>query len=430
MKIFQRVLHGLAVMAVMLMAALIAFVVLVAWGLVLMPDDRHYVEWAMVAVAVILLLLVTIGIWKRVWYRWLFPTGIVLAGSLAWLAHDETRGYEPQIFEPFATKDSKGFQALVWMVRDVPGSRLKDRNGATPLTNGLRLPSTNKEWVGYVTAHRAEIEAAWEQDKIGKEWIAVLVSTEPSGLVPDQIKNSMLNFSIVREIFEIRFLNACAYFAEGQSDEAAQILAESIAALGKISRGGGPMVNEMISAVLLKRAFFILNHFLDSTSFSLERKSQLLAALKDVAGGAEIAKLMFYGERLYAHQTVPDNVTKEFAQMLSSELILQGFHTATREVIGSICVSRFLINQRGAGRRYDEVLQRISVAAQDRNMKALNHILSHAKENRLDSFMIKDPLGRLLTVAAIPAFEKVVGRTWEIDDQRLELIKRLEATKP
>jgi len=430
MKIFQRALHAVAVVVVTAMAAVVGFVVLMAWALVLIPDNRCYVEWVMITVAVVLVLLAAIGISKELRYRWLFSTGIILAGCLTWLSHDDPRGYTPQSSEPFATKDSKGFRVLVWMVPDVPGSRLKERNDAKPLANGLRLPPTNVQWAGYIAEHRDEIIAAWEGDKLGDEWVSALVGAEPCGLVSDQVKTSMLRFSVVREVFEIRYLFACVAFADGKSDEAAQIIGTSVCALSKLSRGGGTMVNEMISAVLLKRSYLTLNYLLDSTSFSLERRHQLLVALKEVLGGAEVCKLMFNAERFFAHETIPDKVTSELSQTLSSDLFLDGIHPLTRWAVGSAHIARFLINPRGAGRRYDQALQQISQAGQKRKMEEMGRLLARAKESRLDTFRLKDPLGRLFIVSSLPAFEKVVNSMWEIDDLRLDLIKRIEAVKP
>ena len=422
MKIFQRVLHAGVVLAVVAMAFLVAIAVLVAWALVMLPETRIYVEWAMALVFVLLLGAFVFGVWTRCSYRLLLPMGVLLALGLTWLAHDEPDGFIPRVPGPFGSPDSKGFQILVWMAKASSSSRISDRNQGNLLTTDLKLPAKQADWSTYTNAHRGEILAAWEKDKVGREWINSLITSAPSGLVPDKIKDTLLSYSIVREVFEIRMLKAQLLFAENNVDEAAGITEQTIQAIEKLSRGGGTLVNEMIAAVLLRRSCETLSYFVDAHGFSAATKHRLVAALRGFRGGGELLKRTFDAERLYAYQTVvemKDRSSSPFAE-------LTGFHPLFSRIILSSFVTRFLYNPKLAEQQYDRFLEQIGQLAEARKFNESSPLFRSAKDERLPSFEIKDPLGRMMAVMSVPAFEKVAEHFWQIDDLRLALIKRLE----
>ncbi|MFT3869187.1 MAG: hypothetical protein QM715_12080 [Nibricoccus sp.] len=430
MKIFQRVLHGLAVVALALGAILTVVVVIASvyvTGFLAVGVGKPAEEVGISAnlpfltvvaggVALAVLVLAICAIYWYVRWKWISLFGVLVVGSLGFLAFDSTPVPQADLGSRVGA-DDRGYQKIMWMSEASPFSRLSEAGvlDSNELTS-LLLPAKGDDWPEFVRSNRELIIRAWNEDKLGREWIAAINATPPGGVWPQGLNAPFIAFKPTRAICNLRLAYACVLSVDGRSEEAVGVLVPVILAMHHLQRTGGNLVHEMIPALILKHCYACAGQIMKVESISFGSRALLGNALRAGLPIEQVIRNAYMGEQDFFRGCM-DSIDGKYAERLG----LKGDHVGLFDQI--LFRTRWvLINRNRTERLYVDALREVVAFVQARDLDGLKNWvpeLMHSKG-------VRNPVGRLLIAMVFPAVQKIAGQLWAIEDLRLELLKQLD----
>ncbi len=200
MKILQRLVHAVSVLAAVLLGGAVLYFILSSVGLRVASSDT-IVGWALMTLPWLQLVFVIWGVWKKASYRVLRPVIGLCGGFVIYLVWDDPVRSPPPETGPIAPADSKSYATYRWFVKDDPQNRLAEQDKA--LKELPMFPTDHAKRLECFAQHREAFTQAWKVDTIGREWINAMSQYTPEGIypIPRTIGGSMLVFSPLKNGF-------------------------------------------------------------------------------------------------------------------------------------------------------------------------------------------------------------------------------------
>lgn len=417
MQTSTRSLHAASVAGAMALAGAVIFFVLGSLGLRgVLPDAA--LPWVMGALPVLLLACTVWAIRRQLPYRASLPVAGVSAALLGYLAYDEPSRTPAPDLGRVAAADSRSFAAYRWMVRNDPdGRRAGQPKRATlpPAATGQQ-----SEWLALADKHRVEIEAAWVADDLGRAWIEAMAEAAPDGIYPPMVRpDDTLDFAAVRHIAQTRWGYAQVLMHDRRDDEAARTLLPMVRAYYHLQQGSTMLVSQMIAVVVLKGTYQRLEMLADAGRLSPVMRTDVAGALREAPPLPTALRNAFLGEQMFARSYI-EETTRDAAKAVKA------IASQERTRLPAIPVlSRLFYNPHRSEREYAEFLDEVRQLAEQRRLDELER-KSGDLRHRLAQRPLKNPVGQMFMEMSLPAFSKTVAAAWQMEDQRVALLTRLE----
>lgn len=425
MKIFLRVLHGLAVVAtgvglyalIMIVAMLVCLRLTLESTMANLDEGNMNVGWMLYLangswfLMAGLLGLGVFAIIRRASWKIILPVSAATLAGLLYLRWDGDEPPRPDL-GPRVTEADRGYQIVMWMSQDSPHSRLAEGGVLDDAEiKTLRLPPETGEWPAHLRAHRGEIMRAWEQDRLGREWIDAINGCPPAGVWTQGMKSPMIKFAPVRLSMFVRTARAYGLALDGKRDEAIESLLPMISAWHHFQRMGPALMNQMIAQVMLKQCYRVAGEVLRMGEVGREIKMKFAIVLRQAP-----VEAVFRNALLGEYDWLADSVDKGLAaagQKQQAQVEQHWTHWIAPNVVSSANQTK---------RELLRTLERPCELAVRRDMTGLEKL----GKKPMPKWYLKNPVGMMLVNMATLAYTKVVAQIWEIDDLRLDLLKQLE----
>jgi hypothetical protein len=193
------------------------------WLLVADVVDEGLLFYSGLAAAATLLLTVSVAIARRA--AWIEGVLGVVGGLVIVLCLGlDSRPLPLPPFPPLTPQANESYAVLMWMTKDGPLSRVHQSKRSAANSYLFKLPTSRTEWSSYVQNNAAEIEQAWADSDLEREFIDRL-NTFPS--VADLIETfdgKTLAFSAIRRLAYDRLMYTVLLAERGQHKESIAVL--------------------------------------------------------------------------------------------------------------------------------------------------------------------------------------------------------------
>jgi hypothetical protein len=355
--------------------------------------------------------------WKRVSLKVTLPVFGLASLFLLYLRWDDASPPPPATLPPVVSADSKSYQAYRWLLKDIPESRLRELPKSLPELPAF--PAKREEWMAFVRQHRAQFDAAWNADLLGREWFDAMAANEPQGIFPHGGADTpMLNFATVKRTAVIHWAHAQILQQEGKSDEAAAVLLKVLQSSYHLQRAGTLLVTQMIASVLVKGTYERLELLVSEGTPTAAAKVRVAAVLRQAPPVPQNIALAFLGEDLFMRSALA-RMKGNYGEAIKTVASSDNSRFSANRVIG-----QFLFNPNLTEREHAAFLAETSRLAQERKLS------SQVAETRFEALVntkrLKNPVGHLFAVMSLPAFAKVSESFWSTEDLRRTLLPRFE----
>jgi hypothetical protein len=427
MKIFQRVLHAAAVVAfgaglyaLILIISLLVYLRYVYQAMFVGLEKAQelsvwvlYLAWGKWVLAAILLGLGIYAVVKKLSLKILLPGLLSVIGGLLYLRWDGEAPGQPDL-GPRVTEADEGYRIVMWMSEASPYSRLGEGGVlADSMMKVLGLPSETKDWAGHIQIYRDEIMLAWGQDKLGREWIDAINARPPAGVWPQDFNAPTVKFSPIRLSTYARTGRAYALALDGRRDEALNSLVPMILAWQQVQRTGPCLLNGMIAEVVLKQNYLVVGEVLKLGNISATTRQNLTEVLQRAPAMQQVFQNAFLGDYANLAGAIEVGLQMAYQGQQQKQAEQNWMHWLVPNVIASANQTK---------RELMRSLQRVCELAVTRDTKRLKEIA----EAKASVWSLKNPAGTIMVNMATPAYVKVVGQMWIIEDLRLALLAQLE----
>ena len=429
MKIFQRVLHALAVVATvyagLLATGVFAVSILVEKFMAVQAErnsgDPSPLLNALLGVAVLIVIAGICGVVFRVSWKWFAGAWLVFGSALGYLAYDPNPVTQSDL-GPRVGGDDSGYRAIMWLSEKSPHSQLAEAGVLlSDEVNALTLPTKTEAWAEYVSKNREAIVRAWESDKLGREWVDAINKNPPAGVWPQALYDPIIAYKPVRALCYIRILYAYALASEGRCDQAVEILVPLIKTTNHLTRTSGNLVHEMIAVVVAKLAYRAAGEILKMGVVSNESRVKLAKVLRGAPPIELVCRHAFLGEHDSLRSAL-DSLDGKKISAMKQAMGVSGWGDRLLDVFLKTGGRWVVYNRNRTERMGVEALSEITKFAETRDLEGLekwNPSWNRSVEKR-------NPVGPLLVSMWLPAVNKVVVNLWQAEDLRLDLLKQLE----
>ncbi len=364
--------------------------------------------WKQFAPLIALPLVFGVGVWlacKRPRWKPAFVTLGVAGVFVVSLGRDVDA--PPALIAPGPELDATApvAVALAWLTPDHPQNRLSEVRPGEALPQ-IDFPANAGDWPAYLDEHRATLEALWQQDALGRAWVALLAAEEPAGLCanlepPGESPNP--RFSVVRQIVRLHLAQVYRLDADGAPEEAAALLELTIRAFQNFQRGTVTLVNQMVANVCLRLAYTAGADLISRHELAPETRARLHDTLLRGLGASGAIDRSVYGENLFFRR-----------QLLgSSALAMENVPWAARLPGAGI-----LWHPNRTATDYTRALEALAAEAKSRDLSDGDL----APDTVIGPPWRPNPVGRALIFMAVPAFRTVAKSFHSLDDQRDALV--------
>jgi hypothetical protein len=353
---------------------------------------------------------------RRWSWRALAVAGAPLLAVLAWLAWDEPVARRPLTFEqmfPAFPGDQASYAVLIRYGKLHPAARGFKGSNMNWISN-----EKPEEWVAFVTKHRAEIEAEWEQLAPARAWWDELDRFERiADLMPARPDGELLAFAPVRMLAQRTCAIATLRALDGRGDEAMDLLVALVGVSRKLQLTGRSLVIQMISIITERMAMHTVGFVLDRAPVSPAACARLAAVLSAPGGGEAGARRLV---------TVEYVITAGYFTQLPLGDLAAGFERVGpfQRVLNGI--DPFIYNRRATlnlaaafGVELEELVGRRELEQLEARQKQFL-----GREARPG---FKNIGGKMLLREIYVPYGKVAGSYWKTQDQRAVLLARLQA---
>ncbi len=311
MKIFLRVLHGLAVVGVVAGLSLFGFlapVIVASHKAESLTNSTNELKLLGVGAWVLTGVLVALGviaIWKKLRWKVLF-LGLALTGGLSFYFWWDVLQPQQADLGRRVSDDDEGYKIVMWLAIDSPYSRLKDAGAPSVNAAQIHLPGNAEERPVFIRSHRNEIDQAWAEDTVGRAWIEAIIVHPPAGVWLQTLNGPTLSFQALRTTSQVRLAKAYILALDGQSEEAMQLLIPMITAWQHLQRTGPCLINQMISGAVLKLTYNTAAEILELGFVPEGTKRKLEKTLQDAPTMQLIFRNAYLGGQEYIRGSCDD----------------------------------------------------------------------------------------------------------------------------
>jgi hypothetical protein len=430
MKIFQRVLHALAVVSMVVGLSLLGFLVPVivasrkAESLTNSTNELKLLGVGVWVFTGILIVLGAIAIWKTL--RWsVLLMGLALTGGLMFYFWRDVPQPQQADLGRRVSDDDEGYKIVMWLAEDSPHSRLKEVGAPLANTAQLYLPANAADWPAFVCSHRNEIDQAWAEDIVGRAWIEAIIAHPPAGVWLQTLKGPTLSFQALRTTSHVRLEKAYALALDGQFEEAMQLLISMTTACQHLQRTAPCLINQMISGAVLKLTYNAAAEILKLGSVPDGTKRKLEKTLQDAPTMMLIFRNAYLGGQEYIRGSCSDLETL-IRTLSETDPIRITFEAGSGSSGFSIWLTRarlpFLLNLNRTEAAHMAFFQKTADFATARQLQEIERLETKASRG----WTVKNSVGDVLLRSRIRGSRKVVEYLWQVEDVRQGLLKQLE----
>jgi hypothetical protein len=369
-----------------------------------------------------LVLLIAAWRWRLQSWRWIAGGGVVLALGLVYLARDDRVIRRPttiaEISPPFPGA-AESNAVLMRYGNKHPLGRDFRRPGQIwqkPIAVGEAFePGKPVEWQAWLTHHRTDVEADWNQLAPVRAWWTELNAFDRIGdLTPATFDAEIVAFAPIRAMSQDGCAIASLQALDGHGDDAIATLLPILQVGRKLQPSARTLVRQMIAIVVERMSLDTATFVLDHATVSPAARAQLAAVLAADGGGPAGARHLIAIE--YAIQL---ELTRDKSL---GDLMVGAYSGWWRRGLNAI--SPFVFNPRAtfnvygdfvadeqdfvANRQFDQLAARTKIFLND---EARPHFKNFA--------------GALLMGAATPAMSKIAQTYWKAQDARAALLARV-----
>lgn len=375
-----------------------------------------------ILVAVILGLMVLVGVlsWlaRRLPWMALFGIGLVIAAVLGYLAKDDAVVHRRQTIEEIIPLHPDAEASYAVLIRY--GKRHPAGRDFKPLRLQWRAGTDKpEEWVQFVTAHRSEIEAEWEQLAPVRQWWTELNTFERiTDLMPPHFDGELVAFQPVRALVQRGCAVATLNALDGNGDAAMETVLPLLEVARKLQETGRSLVLQMITIVVERMAMQTVGIALERAAVSPAMRARLVAVLSRPGGGEAGARRLVAVERILGQSTILNSA-------IADVINLEADAGAPRWLLGAI--DPFIYNPRATANLLDGFLTEAEDLIGRRMLKEYDERARRFEEHDARP-RFKNLGGRLLVASSIPGYGKVANSYWKVQDERAALLAKLGAS--
>jgi hypothetical protein len=356
-----------------------------------------------------------LAILRPVRWRWLGFAVLPLVALFSFLGHDAPPPPLPDL-GPRVGADDPGYRSIMWFSEKSPFSRLGQAGAPTSDTENLWLPEDTVTWSEHVAQNREAILFTWEQNTLGREWIAALDEHPPAGIWPNGREDPILAFRPVRSTALVHLVRAYALALEGRRDESIVSTLPLIRAMYALQRNGASLVHGMIATIVIKQGYREIEATLRLGSVSIETQATLRATLQNAPSMRQVFRNAMLGECNFMH-----DVLKSLTVDRALPVQMTGNRRDRIAAFLMKIAGRYLFNPNTTEARIIDWCEQIIALAESRDLVRLENWLP----DWTTSSQLKNPVGRIMSQMMFPAFNKAIRSQWKTEDARLALLQQL-----
>ncbi len=355
----------------------------------------------------------------RSWW-WIGGGYLAVAPVFACLASDDPGINHPLAIEEIAPAfpgAEKSFEVLMRYGRQHPlGRTFNEPSNAVSFTD-LAKSATAGPWL---SANRDKITANWAALAPVRAWWAELDTFDRIGdLTQPRASAEILAFGAVRAMARQASMVAGLQALDGQGDAAFATLLPVLEVGRKLEASSRLLVTFMIARVVQRFALDAAGFVLDTTTVSPAARARFAAALTRGTGGEAGARRIFALDQV---QTVGFELNQPLGDMVAMYEGHEGQRNWSNLALN--LVSPLLYNRCHTANLAGGLLSELEAFAALRQSDRIGP--------REEQFAIqegrpqfKNMMGTVLLDLSLPAFSKLVGTYWQVEDQRAALLARL-----
>jgi hypothetical protein len=377
-----------------------------------------------ILVAVILGLMVLVGVlsWlaRRLPWLALFGIGLVIAAVLGYLVKDDPVVHRLQTIEEIIPLHPDAEASYAVLIRY--GKRHPAGRDFKPLRLQWRAGTEKpEEWVKFVTAHRSEIEAEWEQLAPLRQWWTELNTFERiTDLMTPHFDGELVAFQPVRALVQRGCAVATLHALDGNGDAAIETVLPLLEVARKLQETGRSLVLQMITIVVERMAMQTAGIVLERAAVSPAMRARLVTALSRPGGGEAGARRLVAVERVLAQNTILNSG-------IADAVGLEAEGAARLVLLVLVTIDPFIYNPRATVNLLGDFLSEAEDLVGRRMLKEYDDRSRRFQEHDARP-RFKNLGGRLLAVSSIPGYGKVANSYWKVQDERAALLAKLGAS--
>ncbi len=385
------------------------------WLLIADAVDEGLLLYSSLAAAAALLLTVSVAIARRAaWMEGVFGVvgGLVIVLCLGL----DSRPLPRAPFPPLPPQAQDSYAVLMWMAKDGPLSRVREskRSGAD---SRFKLPTNRGEWPSYVQNNAAEIEQAWADSVLEREFIDRLNAFPSVADLIETFDGKILAFSPIRRLAYDRLMYAVLLAERGRHEESIAVLVPLVEVSQKIQTNARTLVTAMVMVVVLRQCLEVSDYIADRPELPQATLEPLRQAFLRAPAMSEVIRNVFEFE-LRVNFPWPSRY-EEFPS--------PGGGTELEETwlacLALPYVHPLAINRNETLRVKSEWTSAFVQLAADRKEADL---AAFVRARLTAPLPWKNFVGQKIMRDNLATQPKLVTNWWTFDDQRLALLKKLE----
>lgn len=366
------------------------------------------------------LLLVWAGRRGRLTGKVLLVSWCAMTPVLVWLAWDDTEVRHVVSVEEFAAPSAEAPESFAHLMRYTKQSADPEAVafGKLNLAPIPHSPVKRAEWTAHLTAHRAEIEAGWEKLAPQRRWLAGFERFERIGdLTPPDFASPIPEFRVWRTMTQYVTAKASLLALDGRREEAVETLAPLLAAGRKLQPSSRTLVRAMIGNVVERHGLEAAAFILDQGPISPAARARLAAAVGQVNGAALAHRLV-----LIEYAT--------FGRYLSRLKLGDQLHELQRWprwlAVPLNFFSGLFINPNATVNLHGAHVFALADLARRRELADFAARERAGSDALIQQIGMKNVVGRVLIVTALPSYHRLVENSWKTTDLRDAVRRRID----
>jgi len=272
-------------------------------------------------------------------------------------------------------------------------------------------------------AHRDEIEAAWTQTTELHDWFAELAAYPRIGDLTQGVSDAIPSFGVIRTYLRVAGAKAELLALDGQGDEALGILRQVEDVAQKMQATSRSLVRIMIcmemERLVLQKVPYVLAHGATSPA----AREQWAATLSAGLSGTEGARRMTMVE--FVAIFVPLVLNEPISPLLVDNHPDSPAHYVLDEPLK--LMDPLLMNPRGTLNLAGNFFSTLADKAAQRDIAGMTAQSDQFEIASGGAVPIKNIEGRQILSMVVPAYAKLVGQYWKVQDEMGATLAKLKA---
>ena len=359
---------------------------------------------------------------RHSWW-WVGGGYLTLAPVFAYLATDDPVVRRPLTMEeisPAFSGAENSFEVLMRYGKNHPLGqtfRAPDRIWKHFKPGEALDPGNPGQWLAFLTAHQADIEADWADLAPMRTWWAELNAFDRIGdLTPTRFDAEIITFAPLRTMSQHGCAMASLQALAGHGDEAIDTLLPILQVARKLQPSDRTLVRQMIAIVMERMSVQTAGFILDHTAISPAARARLVAALAVPGGGPAGARRLVATEYVF---TLRASLVRPVGDLLD---VNSPWLRRSLNVVGP-----FVYNPHATMNLYGEFVADLQELIGNRQFDQIAARTARFSTEDIRPHF-KNFLGRALLGISTPVFGKVGESYWKTQDLRAGLLARLTKT--